>query len=49
MNTAFHSFSAFIHMGHNGEYVWTAYSIVFIVLVFFLWISARKNKYEKQS
>jgi len=46
MNTAWNSFNAFLAMGHNGDYVWTAYSIVFAVLVFFLWISARKNKYE---
>ncbi|EKD77598.1 MAG: hypothetical protein ACD_42C00277G0006 [uncultured bacterium] len=41
MHAAFSSFSTFLHMGHNGAYVWSAYGIVFFVLGFFLWISAK--------
>ncbi|OGT43867.1 MAG: heme exporter protein CcmD [Gammaproteobacteria bacterium RIFCSPHIGHO2_12_FULL_40_19] len=42
MHTSFTSLSEFLHMGRNGSYVWSAYAIVFVVLLLF-WIFARRN------
>ena len=43
MHAAFHSLSSFLAMGRNGNYVWSAYAIVLVVLLFALWISTRRN------
>lgn len=37
------SIGEIIIMGHNAEYIYWAYGIVFVVLGFFLWMSARRN------
>lgn len=31
---SFHSFSAFINMGGNGQFVWSAYGIALAIIVF---------------
>jgi heme exporter protein D len=31
---SFHSFSAFIDMGGHGEFVWSAYGIALVIIVF---------------
>lgn len=31
---SFHSFSAFISMGGNGAFVWGAYSVALVIIVF---------------
>lgn len=31
---SFHSFSAFIDMGGHGQYVWSAYGVALVIIVF---------------
>ena len=31
---SFHSFSAFIDMGGHGQFVWSAYGIALVIIVF---------------
>lgn len=42
MHSGFTSFKAFLVMGHNGAFVWTAYGIVFFVLMIQWWIMHRE-------
>ncbi len=44
MNVYFHSFSAFLHMGHYAAYVWPAYAIGLLLLLIPVFLVRRHLK-----
>ncbi|MBS0351556.1 MAG: heme exporter protein CcmD [Proteobacteria bacterium] len=42
--SAFHNVYAFLQMGGCAASVWSAYVIVFLLLIFRMWIAKRKLK-----